>query len=274
MRIPGFGRLKQAARHTIAWHRRSPAVRMLHDVASFVESSYNNDGSDIRHNGEQHLIKKLGTADFRCAIDVGANNGDWTWEALSAWPSVNVHLFEVAPKTFEALRGRFDTSSFANNVILNQVGISNQSGMEDMHYFPDHPDLTCDLPRHSDYETVTFLANLETLDRYCSKREIEEVDFLKIDVEGAEYKVLQGFLPYLRSQKVQCIQFEYGAFSTQTRVLLKDYYDLLGKYYWIGKVFPSYVEFTEYVWNMEDYQFCNYLCVSRRRMDLRTLVTR
>jgi hypothetical protein len=85
--------------------------------------------------------------------------------------------------------------------------------------------------------------------------------------------VLKGLSSRLREAKIHCLQFEYGAFSTQTRFLLADYYSLLSEQYWIGKIYPTYVEFREYEWTMEDFRFANYCCVSKARPDLRELLT-
>jgi hypothetical protein len=70
---------------------------------------------------------------------------------------------------------------------------------------------------------------------------------------------------------VSCIQFEYGAFSIETRVLLADYYKLLADRYWIGKLFPTHVEFADYHWMMETFRFANFVCVDRSRSDLKAL---
>jgi hypothetical protein len=98
------------------------------------------------------------------------------------------------------------------------------------------------------------------------------VDFLKIDVEGAEFRVIKGFSERLDVQKIHCMQFEYGAFSTQTRFLLGDYYSLLSPSYWMGKIFPTYVDFRDYDYTMEDFRFSNYCCVSKLRPDLLELL--
>ena len=141
-----------------------------------------------------------------------------------------------------------------------------------MYYFPQHPELTCDLPRHDSYSAVPFDAQLATGDEYCDEHSIDSVDFLKIDVEGAEFRVMKGFSERLSAQKIHCMQFEYGAFSTQTRFLLGDYYSLLSGSYWIGKIFPTYVDFQDYQWTMEDFRFSNYCCVSKLRPDLRKIL--
>ena len=206
----GIGRLKNLARATIGAHRRSAVMRALHDVTSFVESAYLNEGTGFKSNGEAALLLKLRSADFRIAFDVGANFGDWSAEATSLWPNCQVHAFEVAPETFQWLSERFRKDR--NRVVMNCFGLSDQQGTREMYYFPKHPELTCDLPRHCSYLAVPFDAQLDTGDEYCARHNIDTVDFLKVDVKGAEFRVMNGFSKRLSAQKIQCVQFEYGAF--------------------------------------------------------------
>ena len=265
----GLGRIKNAAHTAIGKHRRSAPVRLLHKVTAFVESAYANEGSDFSANGEKVLLQKLRVHDIRLALDVGANFGDWTSEALEAWPGCVVHAFEIAPKTFEELSRR--VKPFADRVVLNPVGCADANGTQVMYYFPDDPTLTCDLPRHT-HQSIKFEAEVVTLDGYCCERQIEHVGFLKLDVEGAEHKVLKGFQQYLQGGKVDCVQFEYGAFSLQTRFFLADYYAMLANSFWIGKIYPGYVDFRDYHWTMEDFKFSNYCCVAKSKPALRALL--
>jgi FkbM family methyltransferase len=266
------GRIKSVGRQVIGTHRRSKAVQTLHQLASFVESAYWNEGSNLQLNGEYNIIRKLRQANFLIAFDIGANYGDWLIESIMAWPQCQVHAFEVAPLTFEGLRNRLKRSPWLDRATLNPFGLSDTSGEQTMFYFPEHPDLTCDLSRHEALESIPFEAHLVTGDQYAGEHAIETVDFLKIDVEGAEHRVLKGFAKFLEARKVQCIQFEYGAFATQTRVLLGDYYTLLSQNYWIGKIYPTHVDFKDYHWTMEDFRFANYCCVSKGRSDLRSIL--
>lgn len=273
MRIRGLGRLVGATRQIISDRRRSRAIQALHAVSSFVESSYYNEGADVGRNGEEHVIDRLSSSRFATAIDIGTNVGDWTFHAATTWPNCHIHSFEVAPETFKKLDERLRGATFRPRVTLNPIGISDRSTTMKMFYYPDHPDLTCETNRHPVHTAVPFEAHLQTLDEYCTTKGISVVDFLKIDVEGSEYKVLQGFSRYIHAQKVHCIQFEYGAFSIDTKILLMDYYKLLSDGYWIGKIYPTYVEFREYDWRMEDFRFSNYCCVSKKRGDLRDLLS-
>ena len=266
------GRVKNAVRRRIARHRRSAVIMAMHQAASFFESAWRNEGSDFSFNGEKFVLERLKPADFRLALDVGAHMGVWFQAALELWPNCRVHAFEVAPGTYKLLEDANRSRTNRARVELHGVGLSDQPGIQTLYYFPDHPELTCDIPRHESYEAVPFRAKLTTLDTFCREQKVETIDFLKIDVEGAEHRVLKGARSLLGCRRISCIQFEYGAFSIQTRFLLKDYHELLAGDFFIGKVFPNYISFGEYDWMAEDFQFCNYICVSKSRPDLRKLL--
>jgi FkbM family methyltransferase len=266
------GRIAKMLREYIGANRRSSVVRGMHGLASFIESAYGNEGMEGESIGEDRVIERLAPAGFQVAFDIGANCGDWTLEALKFWPQVFVHAFEVAPQTFKALSQRMTGSADASRARLNGFGLSDVSGTYEMFYFPDHPQLTCDRPRHEHHQAVRFEAQLKTADAYAAENGIDAIDFVKIDVEGAEHRVLKGLERLLAERRIQCVQFEYGAFSLQTRVLLGDYYALLQENYWIGKIHPAGVEFGEYDWTMENFRFANFCCLSKARPDLRDLI--
>lgn len=67
--------------------------------------------------------------------------------------------------------------------------------------------------------------------------------------------------------------FEYCPFAIQTKKLLTDFYSLLADKYWIEKIYPNYVEFRDYQWQMEVFEFANYCAVSRSRPDLREMLS-
>jgi FkbM family methyltransferase len=267
-----FDKLKVRSARFIASRRQWSSMRALHAMAAFFENAYENEEWDLAANGELALVRRLTPAGFATVIDVGAHLGDWSMAALAAWRGATVHAFEVAPPTFERFKQRIDAAGLAARVVLNAMGLSDTAGTREMYYFPDHPNLTCDRPRHSQFRTSMFTGTLTTGDAYVKQQQLGDIDFVKIDVEGAEPLVLKGFRETIEAGRLHCIQFEYGAFSIQTHVLLADDYELLSEYYWIGKVYPTYIDFRDYDWRMESFRFCNFLCVSRRRSDLRDLV--
>lgn len=254
----------------IARHRRSTSIRHLHRLARWFERAWHNESTDSEQNGEYSVLRRLAPAGFSLAIDAGANVGDWSRTALALWPSCRIHAFEVAPPTWEALRNIGATHG--DRFVAHNVGLYDAPGTTTMHYFPTDPRLTADMPRHAGREVTTFVARLTTLDAFAAEHGVDHVDYLKIDVEGAEHRVLAGARGLLGRRAISCLQFEYGAFSVQTRFLLQDYYRLLSETYEIGKIYPDHVDFGAYDWRMEDFRFSNYLCIRRDRRELMDLV--
>jgi len=267
----GLVRAKNVVRSAIARRRRSRLATTLHRAASFFEAAWHNEDTELSTNGELAVLKRLRSADFRLAIDVGANVGHWLKAATENWPRCAFHAFEVAPQTYLELV-KHASSIGDGRVELHNLGLADQAGVETMYYFPAHPELTCDRPRHDGQPSELFEARLTTLDAFSRERGIDNVDFLKVDVEGAEHRVLKGAHELLAAERISCIQFEYGAFSIQTRFLLKDYFVLLADRYHIGKIYPDHVAFDDYEWTAETFRFSNYLCVARQRTDLMSLL--
>lgn len=50
--------------------------------------------------------------------------------------------------------------------------------------------------------------DFSTIDLFMEQNLIDEIDFLKIDVQGAEFKVLEGAKKHLASKKIKLIQLE------------------------------------------------------------------
>ena len=268
--MPVFDDFKTRSRRLIARNRDSASVRALHRFATFIEACYQNDEWDMCVNGETALMRRLAPAGFTTIVDVGAHVGDWLVEALGAWPGASGHAFEIAPATFGRLQRRIESTALTDRVVLNACGLGEAAATRDIYYYPDHPNLTCDQPRHP-YPSQAITAQIVDGDSYVARHGIGTIDFLKIDVEGAEHLVLKGLRRTLAEGRVSCIQLEYGAFSIDTRVLLADYYAMLAPRFWIGKIFPAGVEFRDYHWTMESFRFSNFLCVSRERPDLLAL---
>ncbi|NJO00634.1 MAG: FkbM family methyltransferase [Bacteroidia bacterium] len=76
------------------------------------------------------------------------------------------------------------------------------------------------------------------LDSFCNEQGIEQIDFLKIDVEGYEYEVLEGAQTLLHDERIHFIQFEFGYASvlSQSGRYFRDYYKLLAHKFYIYRI--------------------------------------
>ena len=65
-------------------------------------------------------------------------------------------------------------------------------------------------PARFGYESQVITVQSTTLDHFCASHGIDRLDFLKIDVEGAELSVLKGSADMLRRRKIMAVYFEFN----------------------------------------------------------------
>ena len=181
---------------------------------------------------------------------MGANQGDWTELALQY--ATEVHAFELVPSSRKQLAERFGSNP---RVSIADAGLADREAVLPVSTFSDSE--LASLVTHSD-ETIDV--RVTTGDSYCERYGITKIDLLKIDTEGAEMMVLEGFATRLAEGSIGAIQFEYGQAAIVARNYLKDFYELLSGYR-IGKVYPGYVDFRAYTLDQEDFKGPNFLAV-------------
>lgn len=241
---------------------RLPAItRRLDGICSTFHNLHENFNYDLNSNGERWILKRLASREkLSVCFDVGANHGGWASMVLNENANATVHCFEVCPPTYQKLYEQFAND---RRVFLNPVGLSDRSQEINVKYCLDRDELS------SMFE-VTCSRNVKTVASkviqgmgYCAERNIRKIDFLKLDVEGAEHLVLYGFGELLTPQTVPVIQFEYGMVNIATKFLLRDFYEFLGsRGYRVGKLYPDYVRFREYRFEDEDFRGPNFIAAS------------
>jgi FkbM family methyltransferase len=126
-------------------------------------------------------------------LDVGANFG-WYATLLRDLCGTNgsVHAFEPVPETFKTLEKNVGLGANRSNVHINNVALGDRPGNIEMHVFAGLPNGHSSISAmgRSDYKSVA--SPMITLDSYLTENCIEKVDFIKVDVEGAELMLLKG----------------------------------------------------------------------------------
>lgn len=212
-------------------------------------------------NGEAHLLEVLATQPIRVVFDVGANVGDWTDLALATFGDARIHSFELIPDTARLLQERFAGDE---RVTVNATGLDAEAAEITVHYYPSFSEGSGLHDAHVGVGSETRDAKVVTGDDYCREHGIDSIDFLKLDVEGNEGRVLQGFEGMLARGSIRVIQFEYGVPNIVSRVFLADLYERLEQRgYLVGKVYPRRVDFSAYDRRVhEDFRGPNYVAVA------------
>ena len=124
-------------------------------------------------------------------IDVGANIGMFSLFVSNSAPGITVHCFEPAADTRERLQHNVDANGLNDNVTVYPFALS------DAHRKQELVDgvTTCDrslLRAHRSLGVSVGSVECITLEDALEYADAEQIDFLKLDVEGAELDILES----------------------------------------------------------------------------------
>ena len=136
-------------------------------------------------------------------LDVGANEGQTALSFAHAFPDAQVFSFEPVPSTFSALR---EQTADEPNIHCFQLALGDREG-----------DATIELAEKSGQNSLlnaaepgpgTATVEVTTGDAWASAHEIAHIDVLKVDTEGYDLQVLEGFDDLITAGKVESVIVE------------------------------------------------------------------
>lgn len=234
---------------------------------------YENRNHDLHSNGELTLIKKLSTLNPTVIIDGGANVGNYSRQLTKYCMGSKIYAFEPVGETFAILESNMKGY---DNVITIMQGLFSEKATKRISLFPSNTHSSLFEIEGNKHKSIGYIdINLVAGDEFLRDYKINKVDFLKLDLEGAEYDAILGFKEILKKQDVRLIQFEFGYINITTKKLLIDFYNLFEEFgYILGKVFPKIVEFRDYNLIHEDFLGPNFVAVRKSDTELINLLSK
>ncbi len=132
----------------------------------------------------------------RVSIDVGANKGVYTY--WLARYSRHVYAFEPNPKIFRILKA---SAARAPRVTLSPIALSDASGRAQLHVPRTESGYSNQRATLHEQSPGCAYGELEVETRRLDDEGIDEVGFIKIDVEGHEFAVLDGAAETIRRDR-------------------------------------------------------------------------
>jgi FkbM family methyltransferase len=186
---------------------------ILHVVLKFM--GYKNYGS-YYETGEKFFIMKLKKHNIKTAIDIGANIGLYSKELLNI-AQTKVISFEPMFHSFNQLKKLKEKNKKFH---CYNVGLSDKSENRQIYYTNKFSQLstiskyTKNIKFLKKYKFQKKKIRLTTLDNFFKKEKkllFNGIDFIKIDTEGNDYKVICGGLKTINKFQPKFIQFEINS---------------------------------------------------------------
>ncbi len=152
-------------------------------------------------------------------IDIGAHIGYYTvLFAKLVGPEGKVFAFEASPKNFEILKKNVDMNGY-KNVVCNNKAVSDKNGKLTL-YMTGRTSTENFLFKPENFTDSTTIKNTVeiesiTLDDYFTDFE-DKINFLKMDISGAEPRVIKGMKSLLEKNVNMKIQQEWWPNAIRT----------------------------------------------------------
>ena len=172
----------------------------------FDRKKYIEERSPIR----KILLKLFKKMDKIILFDIGACEGEESIRYKNIFPNSSLFLFEPLPKNQELIRENIKKYDLQNSTLIT-VALSDVDGFTEFYISSGQPDgvepnldwdfgnksssllvpRTDNLPKWLTFNDVIKVQTM-TLNSFLEKNKIEYIDFVHMDVQGAELKVLEG----------------------------------------------------------------------------------
>jgi FkbM family methyltransferase len=170
-----------------------------------------------------YLLNKIDFNSINTILDIGSWHLKQTIEMAIIFPNANIHAFEPNPETYElCLRARDSLpEQMKERIRIHKIALSDRIGK--VNFYPLDKTKT-----NSSNEGIASLSPLNknmdgsllgdkwvqkkiivdscTLDEWSRMNNIEIIDFIWMDVQGAELRVLTGAESVLKNVKAVCTE--------------------------------------------------------------------
>lgn len=158
---------------------------------------------------EMMFTKKI-LNDKSIFFDVGANIGIYTLLAATKIKKGKIYAFEPVDEALDILYQNIRINNLNNKVEVIEKVVSDKSGMEKftIQNISEYSRISTDRSAGVSIPSVK-------IDDFCKKNDIKFIDLIKIDVEGAEMKVLRGGENYMKNGKIGVLIIELSTVNPE-----------------------------------------------------------
>ncbi len=133
-------------------------------------------------------------------FDIGGNIGWYTNHIAPLLTDGKIYAFEPIPETYQKLTGNVALNGF-KNITLENFAFSDKQDKIKFFYSPAMPGAASAANITGSSQMQELECTTNTVDNYVATSGVKKIDFIKCDVEGAEFMVFKGAEETLRTHK-------------------------------------------------------------------------
>lgn len=148
-------------------------------------------------------------------LEAGAHSGEDTVLFAKAWPKGQIFAFEPVPRFFKCMKKTL-RSNRITNVRAFPFGLFSSTGKQTFYYSQNCGGASSFLPEgkvpETNYRDIEMTLPCMTLDDWAEKYKVDHIDFMWLDMEGAEYYMLSASPKILETTKVILTEISFRSF--------------------------------------------------------------
>jgi FkbM family methyltransferase len=157
---------------------------------------------DFLPGHEEHILARFAPKEGDTVIDIGAHIGRYTiTSSKQVGDSGKVVAIEADPNNFQLLKRNIELNNLTNVLPLNYAVFSTKTKMKLYEQLASAKYNSLMLARAAESKNYVEV-NADTLDNILNQNGVNQVNWIKIDVEGAEFEVLKGSTETLSNENV------------------------------------------------------------------------
>ncbi len=175
----------------------------------------------LKRSGSPYISEVKNTISFiknyeinpEVIIDLGACWGEYSLSLAKEFKKTNIYSIEGSQKNYEILLKNLKYNpSISKFVLPYNLIISNQNGIQEITNEIATMNTVKDFS--TDFKNYTTMTS-STLTNFCEKNSLESIDFIKIDIEGSELKLLND----LNNLSIKSIQIEIINYNPENDII-------------------------------------------------------
>lgn len=156
---------------------------------------------------DAYCLRSLPQVEDHVVVDIGANIGAFTLAVCERYPHTRGVAVEPAPRTFAQLRSNLARNTGADSITAIQAAASPNN--EPVIIYQPIGDSTRSSIRAENAGDRAVALSVPSLTLHELLSPFDHVDFMKIDIEGAEYAIQQDIIRAVSRGNITRLVIEY-----------------------------------------------------------------